>query len=141
MDLYEKALFHAFVWTQAVENVVHDLVLDCAEDGRLQIDAKKWAGPDELKLSLGQLIRKLKPCVTEDFYNKLEELNRMRIEVVHRSDYVEGLRAVRLPTMVENDIRRLQEVKNYAESIYADLCRISSEFFPIGGSPATGLLE
>jgi hypothetical protein len=41
MDLYEKALFDAFVWTQAVENVVHDLVLDCAEDGRLHIDGKE----------------------------------------------------------------------------------------------------
>ena len=142
MDLYEKAIFDAFVWTQAIENVVHDLVLDCADNRRLQLNDKDWARPGQLKLSLGQLIGKLKPCVTEDFCNKLKVLNRMRIEVVHHSGYVEGiLRAVQPSTMVENEMRRLQEVKNYAENIYADLCKISSEFFPIGEPPVTGLLE
>ena len=37
----KKPFLNAFVWTQAVENVVHDLVLDCAEDGRLHIDGKE----------------------------------------------------------------------------------------------------
>jgi hypothetical protein len=77
-------------------------------------------------LTLGQLIGKLKPCVTDDFYNKLNELNRMRIEIVHRSNYVEGvLRGVGLPTMVGDDISRFHEIKNYAEKVYADLYRVS----------------
>ena len=141
MDLYEKAIFDAFVWTQAVENVVHDLVLDCAGDGRLQLKEKDFVGRDQLTLSLGRLIEKLKPCITEDLYDKLKELNRMRIKVVHHSDYVMRLRTVRLATWEENDIRHLQEAKNYAENIYADLLRILDDFFPIGEPPKAGLLE
>lgn len=143
MELYKEALFDAFVWTQAVENVVHVLVLDCAEDGRLQLKGKDFVGRDQhqLKLSLGQLIEKLKPCVTEGLYDKLKKLNHMRIKVVHHSDYLMRLRTVRLATWEADDIRRLQEVKNYAESIYADLLRILDGFFPIGEPPKAGLLE
>ena len=141
MELYKEALFDAFVWTQAVENVVHHLVLDCAEARRLHLEGKDFAGRDQLKLSLGQLIKKLKRCVTEDFYDKLRELNRMRIKVVHHSDYLMRLRTVRLATWEADDITRLQEVKNYAESIHADLLRIFDDFFPIGEPPKAGLLE
>ena len=147
MELYKEALFDAFVWTQAVENVVHDLVLCCADDERrrLQLEKEDYVGRDQLKgslkLPLGELIKKLKPYVTEDFYNKLKELNRMRIEVVHYSDYVMRLRTVRLAKWEADDIRRLQEVKNYAESIYADLLRIFDDFFPIGEPTKAGRLE
>ena len=141
MDLYGKALFDAFVWTQAVENVVHDLVLECAEGGRLRIIEKERAGRDQLNLPLGQLIEKLKPCVTVDFYSKLKRLNRMRIEVVHHSNYLSTLGSVRLPEWVDNDIGRLQEVKNCAENIHADLLRIFDDFFPIGEPPVPGLLD
>ena len=66
MKLYEKSLFEAFVWTQAVENVVHDLVLGRADDGRLQLNEKDFLGCKQLRLSLGQLIGKLEPCIAED---------------------------------------------------------------------------
>lgn len=124
MELYEKALFEAFVWTQAIESEVHDLILNFVDDGRFKLHHEQC---DKLgELTLGRLIEKLKPCVEEDLYNRLKELNRMRNEVVHRSNYVENIvHGVWLSEPGEKDlndeIRRFQVVKNYAENIYVDL--------------------
>ena len=58
MELYEKALFEAFVWTQAIESEVHDLILNCADDGRLKLHHEQC---DKLgELTLGRLIEKVK---------------------------------------------------------------------------------
>lgn len=125
MKLYEKSLFEAFVWTQAVENVVHDLVLDCADDGRLQLNEKDFLGCKKLRLSLGQLIGKLEPCIAGDLYGKLKELNRLRNEVVHRSNYVVNILVWSWDPEsggeVDEEIRRFQQVKTYAGEVYGAL--------------------
>ena len=87
--MYETSLFEAFVWTQAIENQVHDLILHCVDDGRLDLDEEQCASLNEF--TLGRLIKKLKPCIKNDLHNRLGELTRMRNEVVHRSNYVANI--------------------------------------------------
>ena len=41
METYEKDLFAAFVWAQAVENGVRNLILHRVDDGRLNFDEEE----------------------------------------------------------------------------------------------------
>lgn len=123
MKLYETSLFEAFVWTQAIENQVHDLILHCVDDGRLKLDEKQCATLREF--TLGRLIKKLKPCIEDNLYNRLEEITRMRNEVVHRSDYVANMMdwdwELEYKKDIDEEIKRFQQVKIYAGEVYGDL--------------------
>ena len=122
LNSYEKALFDAFVWTQVIENEVHDLILDCADDGRLNLgenERGKLVG-----FTLGRLIKVLRPCLEDGLYNRLEELTRMRNDVVHRSTYLQNLMNYKWLDDNENihaEIERLRKVTTCAVGVYDDV--------------------
>ena len=126
MKLYETSLFEAFVWTQAIENQVHDLILHCVEDGRLDLDKKECAKLGEL--TLGRLIKELKPCIENDLYDRLKTLTRMRNEVVHRSKYVPNILDWSWDTdsegEVHEEIERLKQIKICAGEVYGSLLNV-----------------
>ena len=126
MKLYEEALFEAFVWTQAVENQVNTLILHCAHDGRLKLNAKQRSRVESEMPTLGELIKMLKPCVEDALYNRLKELTRMRNDVVHRSNYIENIADWDLESEkdVHEEIKRLKEVKIYAGEVYGNLLNL-----------------
>ena len=131
MGRYEKALFYAFVWPQAVERITRDLLLEYADHGRLSLSAKQYAGLENFRYPLGWLIKELKPCIKDNpnLYNRLDELNRMRNDVVHRSGYMEQviLRLVRPSEAYEADITRFEELANHSQAIYDDLLQLFRE--------------
>ena len=131
MGRYEKALFYAFVWPQAVERITRDLVLEYADHGRLSLSEKEYAGLEDFGYTLGWLIKKLKPCIKDnpDLYNRLKELNSMRNDVVHRSGYMDRvvLGLVRTPGADEADITRFQELAGRAQATYDDLLHLFRE--------------
>ena len=125
MKLYEKTLFEAFVWTQAVENQVNALILRCVNDGRLKLNEKQHGRVENERATFGELIKMLKPCVEDDLYNRLKKLNCMRNEVVHHSSYLNNTMDWEWQLESEKDpdeeIRQFQNVKIYAGDIFGAL--------------------
>lgn len=123
--MYEKALFKAFVWTQAVENQVNDLVLHCINDGRLELNKKQHGRVENERATFSELIKMLKPCVEDDLYNRLEKLRCMRNKVVHHSDYVNHIIEwecqLESGKDLEEEIRQFKDVKIYAGETYGTL--------------------
>ena len=126
MKMYETSLFEAFVWTQAIENQVHDLILHCVDDGCLDLEEKQCAKLGEL--TLGRLIKELKPCIENVLYDRLKTLTRMRNEVVHRSRYVSNILDWELDLEpereVHEEIERLKQIKIYAGEVYGALLNV-----------------
>ena len=128
MERYEKALFDAFVWTQAVEDIVRDLILEYVDQGVLNLDHENCTKLENLEFTLGWLLKKLKPCVEDKHYERLQELKKIRNDIVHRTRYVESvLRAVRLPDHCEADIGRFQEATGHAQATYRILLHLFRE--------------
>ena len=128
MKLYEKALFEAFVWTQAVENEVNALILHCVNDGRLKLNKKQHGRVENERATFGELIKMLMPCVEDDLYNRLKKLNCMRNKVVHHSNYVNNMMDWGWQLESEKDpdeeIRQFRDVKIYAGDIFGALLEV-----------------
>jgi len=92
--VYQKALFDAFVWSQAVEELVRDLVcrFDPCKRGRVE------------KATFGKLINYLERYICADLFERLKRLRCARNDVVHRSSYVTNILVWNAePDRFEND--------------------------------------
>ena len=130
MNEYQKALFDAFVWPQAVEEKVRDLVMFYDNAGRINFKNKKR--PNIKKATFGPLIEMLQPCLNEDLSECLEWLKNERNDVVHRSSYVTNIlcwnaeqdRFERHPAA---ELRRFKKIKTCAGDILGELIELQGE--------------
>ena len=95
MSTYREALFEAFVWSQAVEESVGDLV-------RKKTDVSDRSVG---RASFYRLIEHLKPHVESSICEALHQIRKDRNHVVHRSSYITNiLAAAAAPEFFEDDI-------------------------------------
>ena len=122
LEGFKKALFDAFVWTQAAENQVRRLTPDLDD-----------------KCSFYWRIEALKSRICEDLHRRLHELRERRNAVVHDSDYVDrilagGIDGSYLPT--DEEIQCLEEVTRSAGQLYADLLLGDEGLAPAADCPS-----
>lgn len=129
MKLYEKALFDAFVWSQAVEEMIRDLIIELCDTGRLNLTKKQHSKVENM--TLGGLVKALTPCakmlqpfVKSGFYDRLRGLQTSRNDVVHRSSYVKNIfawSAGQSKQDVKQEMLRLKEIKLVAGDLFGEL--------------------
>lgn len=123
LEGFKKALFDAFVWTQAAENQVRRLT----------------PGLDD-KCSFFRRIESLRPRICEDgLYWPLHLLRERRNAVVHESDYINTVLASGSDESLlpcGDDIKLLEEVTQLAVDLHAVLLEIDEELPPAADRPA-----
>ena len=121
---YQKALFDAFVWPQAVEEQVRDLVDMFDNAGCLKLSNKDRSKVK--KATFGRLIQWLRPCICADLFERLERLRYARNDVVHRSSFVTNILVWeadpdRIDHHANEEIKRFKEIKTCAGDLYGKL--------------------
>jgi response regulator of citrate/malate metabolism len=129
MSTYKDLVFKTIMLSQGVENLTRDCILKSVANGELSPSDKEL---EKIKnhYGLGGLSYAIKPCITNDLFERLFSFSKDRNELAHKSAdlYLKHQFSSMSDDALSKELWKLSEVKIIAGDLFGELLDLHADF-------------
>jgi response regulator of citrate/malate metabolism len=129
MSKYKDLVFKAIMWSQGVENLTRDCILKSVANGQLK-PSNTELEKIKNRHGLGGLAYAIKPCITNDLFERLLSFSKDRNELAHKSAdlYLKHQFSSMSEEELAKELWKLTEVKVTAGDLFGELLDLHTKF-------------